>query len=109
MKRSAHYWRTPMTTPTINACEPKPGCDEHGDIKADETGLDLIIANIDDAGGRNDALRAYIFALRDWQCICNRGAYEPVTEAESAAAKRVLDDTFDRLIAAEFLLNRWWP
>jgi hypothetical protein len=86
----------------------KPGCDELGDIKADETSLDLIVANIDDAGGRNDALRKYIFALRDWQCTCNRGCYEIVTDAETNSVKQALIDAFDRLTDAEITLNNRW-
>lgn len=38
--------------------------DEHGDLRHDCTSLDGIIANLDGDEGRNDALRAYVYALR---------------------------------------------
>jgi hypothetical protein len=74
---------------------------------------------VDEANGRNDALRAYIYALRDLQRAHDRSgiAYEDgrakANSADIAAAKAAVAKAFDRLIVAEFSLNRsapedWW-
>ena len=76
-------------------------CDVDGHIKSDVTSLDAIVANIDTARGRNDALRAYIYALRDLQVANNNFPYSAADQAQAAVAK-----AFDALIVAEFSLNR---
>jgi hypothetical protein len=93
-----------------------PVCDAGGHIKPDVTSLDAIVNNIDTAmgravRGRNDALRAYIYALRDLQVADNNfhfsiadTALAQIDQAQAAVAK-----AFDALIAAEFALNRPWP
>ena len=55
-----------MTRPTIVSINNAPAViDQDLVMRADVTDLNQIIANIDDCNGRNDALRAYIYALRD--------------------------------------------
>ena len=80
-------------------------CDNDGSIRGDVTDVNQILNNIDTAEGRNDALRAYIYALRDLQRAHNHFATEGqdtgIDQAESTVAK-----AFDRLIVAEFSLNR---
>jgi len=80
-------------------------CDRDGGIRGDVTDLSQILNNIDTAEGRNDALRAYIYTLRDLQRAHNESAFEGdgagIDQAQSAVAK-----AFDRLIVAEFSLNR---
>ena len=80
-------------------------CDEHHFIKRTLTDLQKIVDNIDDTEGRNDALRAYIYALRDLQNAHTLGAYEE-NDAELYAAHRRVVETFDELIAAQSRLNR---
>jgi hypothetical protein len=82
------------STPTV--------ADDDGAIRGDVTDIGKILNNVDEANGRNDALRAYIYALRDLQRAHDR-----------AAAKAAVAKAFDRLIVAEFSLNRsapedWW-
>ena len=80
-------------------------CDDDGSIRGDVTDIGQILNNIDPAEGRNDALRAYIYTLRDLQRAHNEYAFEgdgaAVDQAQSNVAK-----AFDRLIVAEFSLNR---
>ena len=40
-------------------------CNEDGTIRGDVTDLNQIIANINSCNGRNDCLRAYVYALRE--------------------------------------------
>jgi hypothetical protein len=75
-----------------------------GHIKPNVKSLDAIVANIDTARGRNDALRAYIYALRDLQVANNDPPYSAADKAQAAVAK-----AFDALILAEFSLNRPYP
>lgn len=87
-------------------------CNADGAIGPTVTSLDAIVANIDTCNGRNDALRAYIFALRDLQVANNEFGYADVdrtTEEKHAAiarAKAAVAKAFDRLILAELALNR---
>ena len=79
-------------------------CDEDGAIRGDVTDIGKILDNIDQAYGRNDALRIYIYALRDLQRANDRYVIygeDAVDTAQTAVAK-----AFDRLIVAEFYLNR---
>jgi hypothetical protein len=80
-------------------------CNKDGAIRHDVTSLDAILNHIDTAEGRNDALRAYIYSLRDLQRVHDSYSYadglEAVDQAEAAVAQ-----SFDALIAAEFRLNR---
>ena len=73
-----------------------------GRIDKAATDLTEIVGLLDEAEGRNDALRAYIFALRDLQWLHN----EDGTDAEIDAAQRAVNVAFDALIVAEFSLNR---
>lgn len=76
-------------------------CDADGGIRSTVTSLDNIVANIDTACGRNGALRAYIFALRDLQCAHNDACFadgvDRIDERLAAVAA-----AFDALIVAEF-------
>jgi hypothetical protein len=86
-------------------------CDKDGSIRGGLTDLNKILNTIDSAHGRNDALRAYIYALRDLQRAHDQSVFagygtpeqkdERIDQAQAAAAK-----AFDRLIVAEFSLNR---
>jgi hypothetical protein len=80
-------------------------CDEDGTIRGDVTDLNKILHNIDPCNGCNDALRAYIYALRDLQrahCeLAYDGTLDDIDRAEAAVAV-----AFDRLVVAEFSLNR---
>jgi hypothetical protein len=86
-------------------------CNADGGIRHDVTSLDAIVNNIDTAEGRNDALRAYVLALRDLQVAHNDSMYADggtidekfarIDQAQAAVAK-----AFDSLIVAEFSLNR---
>jgi hypothetical protein len=78
---------------------------DDGGIRHDVTDLGKIIDNIDEAEGRNDALRAYIYALRDLQRAHNESCFE-TNDADIDRAKAAVNSAFDRLIAAEFSLNR---
>jgi hypothetical protein len=80
-------------------------CDEYHFIKRTLTDLQKIVDNIDDTEGRNDALRAYIYALRDLQNAHTLNAYEENNAGIDAAHRRVVE-TFDELIAAQSRLNR---
>jgi hypothetical protein len=77
-------------------------------LRAVITDLSKIVDNIDTAGGRNDALRRYIYALRDLQHAHDVEAYEE-NDAAIRAAQALVAKTFDRLIVAEFSLNRSQP
>jgi hypothetical protein len=76
-----------------------------GDIRHDVTSLDAILNHIDGGEDRNVALRAYVLSLRDLQRAHDSYSYadglEAIDQAEAAVAK-----AFDRLIVAEFRLNR---
>jgi hypothetical protein len=74
-------------------------------IRTEITDLSKIVDNIDEAGGRNDALRRYIYALRDLQHAHDVAAYEE-NDAEIRVAQALVAKAFDRLIVAEFSLNR---
>ena len=83
--------------------------DADGCIRADLRDIGKIIDRIDTAEGRNDALKAYIYALRDLQRAHDRfsgmtGEDCDVAEVYQAQAKVARE--FDRLIVAEFKLNR---
>jgi hypothetical protein len=79
-------------------------CDGDGSIRGDVTDLNRILDSIDQEG-RNDAVRAYIYALRDLQRAHDRHAFfgdnTAIDPAQTAVAA-----AFDRLILAEFSLNR---
>jgi hypothetical protein len=85
------------TAPTI--------CNDDGCIRHDVTSLDAIINHIDEAGGRNDALRAYIFSLRDLQRANDEYAIDGDDGAAIEKAEAVVAEAFDRLTAAEFALS----
>jgi hypothetical protein len=79
--------------------------DDDGSIRGDATDLNKILDNVDQAEDRNDAPRAYIYALRDLQRAHDRyaifGEFAAIDPARTAVAK-----AFDRLVVAEFSLNR---
>lgn len=79
-------------------------CDGDGSIRGDVTDLNKILDNIDQAEGRNDAIRVYIYALRDLQRAHNRFAFDGNDNTDEAQA--AVAAAFDRLIEAEFSLNR---
>jgi hypothetical protein len=77
--------------------------------RSDITDLGKIVDAIDTAAGRNDALKAYVFALRDLQHAHDAGCYEPnddLTEIDAAQAR--VAQTFDALIVAQFSLDCPW-
>jgi hypothetical protein len=80
--------------------------DDDGAIRADLKDIGKIISRIDSCEGRNDALIAYVYALRDLQrahdlnCVCSADCSP---EIEKAQAK--VEREFDRLIIAQFTLN----
>jgi hypothetical protein len=82
--------------------------DDNGCIRPDVTDLNAILYHIDDAAGRNDALRAYIYALRDLGRAVGLSAYIG-KEADPAIdrAQAAIDRTFARLMMAQFELNSW--
>ena len=83
-----------------------PPVDEDGCIRPDLTDFNAIIDNIDTAEGRNDALRAYILALRDLQHAHNEFAlYGTVTAEAIGRAQAAVEAAFTRLIVAQFSLN----
>jgi hypothetical protein len=93
-----------MTRPKIVSINHAPAViDEDQVMRADVTDLNQIVANIDEAEGRNDALRAYVYALRDLQRAHDRSSYEEV-DAEIDAAQAAVAAAFRRLIVAEFSL-----
>jgi hypothetical protein len=80
--------------------------DEDGLIRSDVTDLNAILDNIDECSGRNDALRAYIYALRDLQHAHNSSAF--VGGATDEDIKRAMDhvrSTFAHLIVTQTALN----
>jgi hypothetical protein len=83
--------------------------DEAGGIRPDVTSLDTILNHIDHCNGRNDAVRAYIYALRDLQVAHDEGPYaEEDTDAAIDRAHAAVNKAFDDLIVAEFSINRAW-
>jgi hypothetical protein len=84
--------------------------DTDGILRYQLTDLSRIVDNIDSAEGRNDALRAYIYALRDLQHAHDVSIYEE-NDAEIDAAQALVTKTFDQLIVAQLALNaslvRW--
>ena len=81
------------------------------DLRHDVVSLDAIVANLDEGEGRNDALRAYVYALRDLQVAYTATSYADggTAEEKDAAIRQAQDDVataFDALIAAEFALNQ---
>jgi hypothetical protein len=76
-------------------------------IRKDLTDLTAIVDTIDEAGGRNDHLRAYIYTLRDLQHAIDTSSYEE-NDAAIRARRAAVNGAFDRLIVAEFILNRLW-
>ncbi len=69
------------------------------------TNLGQILATIDQACGRNDAIRAYIYTLRDLQRAIDVSSFEN-NDVAIARAQAAVNGAFDRLIVAEFTLNR---
>jgi hypothetical protein len=80
--------------------------DEDGCIRAELKDIGKIIDRIDESEGRNDALKAYIYALRDLQRANDRYAGVGCDDAEVEQAQAKVARAFDRLIVAEFMLNR---
>jgi hypothetical protein len=97
-----------MTRPKIVSINNSPAViDEDFVMRADVTDLNQIIANIDDCNGRNDALRAYIYALRDLARVVGLTQYpDGPTRADLNAAQATVTQTFHRLIFTELSL---WP
>lgn len=83
-------------------------CDADGAIRPDVTDLNNILANTDHAEGRNDAIRAYIFALRDLQYAHNQAACYADSgfgDREIDQARRAVRIAFDRLTYCELRLR----
>jgi hypothetical protein len=80
---------------------------EDWEIRVDETDLNRILDKIDGAEGRNDALRDYIYALRDLQWAHNWSATAGGHSADTEiyGAQRAVNDAFDRLIRAQRTLS----
>jgi hypothetical protein len=80
---------------------------EDWEIRIDETDLNRILDKIDGTEGRNDALRDYIYALRDLQWAHNWSATTAAdrADAEIYGAQRAVNDAFDRLIRAQRALS----
>ena len=76
---------------------------EECEIRVDETDLNRILDKIDSTEGRNDALRDYIYTLRDLQWAHNWYATTGGDSADTEiyGAQRALNDAFDRLIRAQ--------
>ena len=81
-----------------NAARDCTGC-----IRLDLKDLTKILDNIDTEYGRNDALRDYIFALRDLQFAHDVYATRGYDEIDGA--QRVVDEAFRRLIDAQHQLS----
>ena len=76
-------------------------------INRSTTDLNEIVAALDEACGRSDALVAYVLALRDLQWAHNEAVYAGgPDDADIVSAQRAVNAAFDALIAAEFALNR---
>jgi hypothetical protein len=83
--------------------------DEDGGIRPDVTSLDAILSAIDAVEGRNDCIRAYVYALRDLQVAHNEGvSVEEDVDAAIDRAHAAVNKAFDALIVAEFAINRTW-
>jgi len=82
--------------------------DQDGSIRDNVTDLNKILDSIDACNGRNDALRAYVYALRDLQRANDQFAFDGDGDAIDQAQIAVAN-AFDRLIVAEFSLNRQEP
>jgi hypothetical protein len=80
--------------------------DEDGCIRTELKDIGKIIDRIDESEGRNDALKAYIYALRDLQRANDRFAGPRCDGADVDQAQAKVAREFDRLIVAEFMLNR---
>ena len=78
-------------------------CDDYG-VRGDVTSLDKILSSIDGAAGRNDCIRAYVYALRDLQRAHDLFVHGDATDAEVDAAQATVAAAFRRLIVAEFSL-----
>ena len=76
-----------------------------GIIRGDVTDLGKILNSIDEANGRNDALRAYIYALRDLQRANDEYAICGTDGSAINHAKAVVREAFHRLTVAEVSLN----
>src|SRR5262245_36010327 len=76
----------------------------HGILRCQLTDLSRIINTIDNAEGRNDTLRAYVYAPRDLQHAHDVNVYEE-NDAAIDAAQTLVAKTFDQLIVAQLTLN----
>jgi hypothetical protein len=85
-----------------------PAKDEDHVIRPDITDINKILDNLDKAYGRNDAIRTYIYALRDLQHANDQSVFADTVDAQGKIdrATDAVRSAFDRLIVAEFLLNR---
>jgi hypothetical protein len=79
--------------------------DQDGILRRQCTDLHKIVAAIDPADGRNDALVHYIFALRDLQHAHETGCLEE-DDAAIEAAEAAVTQASDELVAAQ---NRLLP
>jgi hypothetical protein len=101
-----------MTMKIVSINNNPSACDGDCCIRPDVKNLDAIVANIDTAEGRNDALRAYVYALRDLQVAYDATGFADGGSPEDKKkaidmAKAAVNKAFDRLIFCEFSLNRF--
>jgi hypothetical protein len=80
-----------MTMKIVSINNNPSACEDGGCIRRDVTSLDAIVNNIDTCEGRNAALKAYVYALRDLQVAHNDSAHgdaslDDIDKAEAAVA-----------------------
>jgi hypothetical protein len=79
---------------------------EDGYIRGDVTDLNKILDCIDTCEGRNDALRAYIYTLRDLQRAHEQYAGDgSATRDDVDKAQAAVERAFKHLIVCQFALN----
>jgi hypothetical protein len=84
--------------------------DDNGVLRPDVTDLNKIIDGIDQANGRNDALRSYIYALRDLQHAHDSYAITGAAgDGDIDCAEDAVKDAFDHLTVCQLslLMDRW--
>jgi len=75
--------------------------DDDGNLRPDITDLNAIVGRLDETCGRNDALVAYIFALRDQQRTIELYATVENNKEEVEAAEANVRAAFSRLISCQ--------
>jgi len=97
-----------MTMKIVSINNNPSACEDGGCIRRDVTSLDAIVNNIDTYEGRNAALKAYVYALRDLQVAHNDFVnYGDASRDDIDKAKAAVAKAFDRLVFCEYSLNRF--